>query len=470
MVKVMSPFDADGPWSIIAPSQRTLVAQSTAFAMMSRAACCVHATICHAHQLYPFKIFGLLLDPSLASVIKSDLACMLDSFSLCFRQTFPTEAAMRSVECMHVLRSIALIMRIDTVRIECRHASIRRGKLVASQTHSQSVEHAHFVMACQRIIEGCSAAGGSHQQDCVPPSSSPAAEVPVQAKRPRGRPRKDRNFKMVKKKGVAPRKSFVGTWQVWLSKQHRGTSSVSMKVSRVLYHEIKLAGGFAWQKLVTKARLANAANQLGAPAFGERAKARKKAPPPGPSLATAIRDLELLYEPAAEGDNIENGLMVRLSEVHREHMRDLRRESRARHAAAEKEKSERLSAIGQWTAAENQREAFNVPDGGLNVQPEGSGPGFVFNSWAAPATRGPVGVRWACPSGFGKNVSGIMAEGTHDASCSLFARPRQACQHNDSVWQGRLLCMQPTLREAQCLCEGVEGCDADCTQEGCPDS
>ena len=102
---------------------------------------------------------------------------------------------------MHVLRALAIVLRLDTLRLECRHASIRRIKLVASQTHTQSLEKAsaHFVMARQRILEA--KAGTFPRNDVETPLVVPDDTEKAAGKAPKHRGRPHKAARRVQKKG-----------------------------------------------------------------------------------------------------------------------------------------------------------------------------------------------------------------------------------------------------------------------------
>lgn len=148
-------FLEEDPWRILQPRWRTRGFCSTAFAMISKSCCGVVDTIKRVQAGYPYRLFHLVVDPDIAHQIVSDAACLRDPFSNMFLIAFPTVAKLKSEESILSLAALCLLLRLDTARLECRHASIRRVKEMMSQTNAQALEQAsaQFLLAQQRIIE-----------------------------------------------------------------------------------------------------------------------------------------------------------------------------------------------------------------------------------------------------------------------------------------------------------------------------
>ena len=112
VLQTMLPKLGEGnEWDGLGPNQRDLAAQSTAFAMLAKAVCGIHAKIWTPQHLYPFKLFGVLADPDLASQIVSDPPCTYDDFTFWYGGIYKTESALKSDESMHVLRALAIVSR-----------------------------------------------------------------------------------------------------------------------------------------------------------------------------------------------------------------------------------------------------------------------------------------------------------------------------------------------------------------------
>ena len=110
--------------------------------MMSRGVGSVFALIHDEHRGYPGKLFTLLREgpgkvAAAADSICQDRPCLQDPFTTAFRARFRAKDELMSDSARFVLVAIGLLARTDTQRIECRHASVRRGRDVVSQTHMQ---------------------------------------------------------------------------------------------------------------------------------------------------------------------------------------------------------------------------------------------------------------------------------------------------------------------------------------------
>ena len=122
--------------------------------MLAKAASSIHVQVHTEQAQYPYRLFRLVLDPSFADTVISDPACMQDPFTKWYRSKFRTAAELKSADSLQTLLALCILLRLDTMRIECRHASIRRIKNLASQTNAQSLEQASASFGF-RAAEGC---------------------------------------------------------------------------------------------------------------------------------------------------------------------------------------------------------------------------------------------------------------------------------------------------------------------------
>ena len=108
---------------------RTLAFLTQAFATLSRLACAVVQLLRSRHRGYPYKLFRLLgpelwvaLTQMLAASCLTQRACLTPSQLRYgrFRQRLKEQRTLAILKC------IALLARLDTARIECRHAALRR--------------------------------------------------------------------------------------------------------------------------------------------------------------------------------------------------------------------------------------------------------------------------------------------------------------------------------------------------------
>jgi hypothetical protein len=69
-----------------------------------------------------------------AALIFSDPPCSWDTFTTHFRKLFPSEEDLKSIQCLSTLLAIAVMIRLDTSRVECKHAWVRRLLLLKGQS------------------------------------------------------------------------------------------------------------------------------------------------------------------------------------------------------------------------------------------------------------------------------------------------------------------------------------------------
>jgi hypothetical protein len=120
----------DAEWMFLPPALKTQKSRSLAFCMLAQSAGGIHAQLASVYSSYPYRLF-LLIDPALpvteaAHRIYTDLPCTWCDFTVSFRQRFRTEEDLTSNECRYVLISLAHLLRLETARVECRHAWLRR--------------------------------------------------------------------------------------------------------------------------------------------------------------------------------------------------------------------------------------------------------------------------------------------------------------------------------------------------------
>ena len=122
-------FDSDS-WMGIPHARQTERAASMAWCMLSHSCAGIVFTIAMCWEAYPFRLF-LLLDPALnmfviITALLADPSCMYDDFAIAFFTRFNTRAALSGVACLATLTAIAVLIRLDVARQECRHGAVRR--------------------------------------------------------------------------------------------------------------------------------------------------------------------------------------------------------------------------------------------------------------------------------------------------------------------------------------------------------
>jgi hypothetical protein len=128
--EVHGMFFNTSSWKAVPERCCTQKDQSMAFAMLARSVCGVHAQIEHHLSACPYKLW-LLIDPGTSldiavSLLLSIRPCQWADFTRRFMHRYPTADDMRSTEARCVLQAVAILFRVDTSRVECRHAWARR--------------------------------------------------------------------------------------------------------------------------------------------------------------------------------------------------------------------------------------------------------------------------------------------------------------------------------------------------------
>jgi hypothetical protein len=126
-------------WEALQPSMRTFGMGTVAFRMLSRVAGSVEVLLQREYTAYPFRLFRLLEEDvqTTAEIIAEEKrTCLFDDLSAAHRKRFPEEKLL-SEENFAELQVLAGLGANDTVRIEARHATLRRVLLRAVQTHKR---------------------------------------------------------------------------------------------------------------------------------------------------------------------------------------------------------------------------------------------------------------------------------------------------------------------------------------------
>ena len=152
-------FDAR-KWGHIKFARQTDMAQTLSWAMLARVTGGVHMMVTTPFSQNPYKMIGLLLDPTLpideaVRTLEKEPPCMQGDFMQDLFRHFPTTEMKQSSSCRAVVSAIAAILRTDTTRAECRHAWLRRCLAYKGQTwdHEIAVASADWVLTRLRILE-----------------------------------------------------------------------------------------------------------------------------------------------------------------------------------------------------------------------------------------------------------------------------------------------------------------------------
>ena len=387
---LLLPSSEDDPWGVLAACQRTRAASSTAFSMLAKACTSVHQLIYAPQQGYPYKLFGILVDKSLADRIVLDPACLHDHFTSCFLEVFPSAAALKSDLAVQILTAIAISLRLDTMRIECKHASIRRVKVLCSQTHSQSLEQtsAHFVLSQQRLLEARhrniwnSKSGSLVCSD----NSSPDGVKCGRRHHPlpcRSRKRPHHQTQLANPSAGQPhssigmkRKGSITPWHAFLSNKFRKTGLAKSAVVCEEYRRIQATNGHAWKELQELCELGNQALQQGDHSFGTTA--RKPRVPLLP-LQDVVGDVNSVY--AMVPFESEASAL----KAHGSQLALLRQERRAKVSADHAAKEPCIAKLQAWVANKNSSDVSLAQFPRELLQPAPTNSAVLHIAWSCPA-------------------------------------------------------------------------------------
>lgn len=139
-------------WRILAAGDATVGLCSLCFRLLARAACGVQELLASEHDKFPFKLFLLLEDPSLAEVFEDAKDCELDGFSKGFIDHFKNQG-LANPDAIACLRCLATIAKVDISHIEARHASLRRLLHASPQAKKPTAQTLSAVWTCARLAK-----------------------------------------------------------------------------------------------------------------------------------------------------------------------------------------------------------------------------------------------------------------------------------------------------------------------------
>ena len=123
-------------WDALPVACKTLEVQSEAFCLLAAAGCEI-SHLADTHSKFPFKTFGLLVEPErIAAEIAATPRCVRDAWTNALVDDYHPHD-LGCPDCLADIRSIATLAQEATCAVEASHASIRRCLYVQScQTHS----------------------------------------------------------------------------------------------------------------------------------------------------------------------------------------------------------------------------------------------------------------------------------------------------------------------------------------------
>lgn len=247
--------------SVLHPTLCTVAMHSLAWSMLGIAACGVHQLIERHLTGYPIKIFWLLITPTVAFATEliQDPNCLKDVWSRRWLCHWKTAGGLISQHCLAILLSIALTLRIDIFRIECRHALVRRLVRGKGDTHLADLQQvsAEWLLARQRRLERFWFPDG-------PKKKGKKVAASAQKLKKRGRCKGKRAGG-----GGAFRRalglSLNGKGHAMKTKEGRKTI---MKEAHRLAREMRDAGGQQWAQVRREGSAGTASKRAGGSAFG----------------------------------------------------------------------------------------------------------------------------------------------------------------------------------------------------------
>lgn len=121
-------------WHLMPESDFTNIARASAFVALSRAGALLESLVSRVHRTYPYKLFLVLEQPSLATAIASDKRCLMDPWSLSFVESEDLGSELARMK----LLLHATLAQTDISRVEVGHSSIRRN--IKSRVQTQQTD------------------------------------------------------------------------------------------------------------------------------------------------------------------------------------------------------------------------------------------------------------------------------------------------------------------------------------------
>ena len=268
----------EAPWQHIPLAAWTLNFRHQLFKLISRASCAIEELLRHPHTCYPYRAFVLLADPSFSEVLADEPACLLDQFTLEWRERF-REAGLSSPEALNSLRLAALLIFPDIASIECLHASVRRFLAGKVQTHGLSASFLAAQWLCSRYrSRQAKGAKARHSEK----------QAPKQRKL-----RRDRQAKAKRSNGVRQRAGRGGAWRVFISEREKVTKgSADFSLLAAAYRELPFAERARLALVGKAATKAGKVLRKGASAFGPSTRGVRLAAAKRRRLAVLQRELD----------------------------------------------------------------------------------------------------------------------------------------------------------------------------------
>ena len=386
---VLDRMALDSHWEALSPANRTQSHRSMAFAMLATALCSVFTLIHEPHQGFPWQLWSLLQDQSPAACkrVQSTRRCLLDPFSQRFIKKFRNK--LRTVEVKAVLLQLGILIRLDVLRQECRHSTIRSWLRKELATWKRALEQvsADYSLSQHRILEHAESlihgpqvqaqddgAHGAHGDD----EGSPEKERKTAHKRKRGKSRGG---------GGGPQREFFSTYL----REHQTAGLSPQELSTLFssahgeYRAQREAGGEAQLMSEQRGAAALASWRVGGPTFGT---------PPSRMPIGAQQQVQNALVSIAKMQGQEQSPSAEQAVATVDHLvRSERRQLRQQKAAEVAEQRRVTASLEQFAANAMPHGRANLPTqvkdfatlaSGFCCQPSGC-TGITHMSWVPPA-------------------------------------------------------------------------------------
>ena len=258
-------------WRAIRPAARTVGLCTLAFSLVFSVACGMEQLLLAPLRGFPYALWDLLLHPSveLAKRLLTSPSCSWCEFTRQFFRKLDTPEKLISPIARSILSCLAIFIRMEIRRIECRNALIKRLTCMYGPGWSNSLANVSAIclMLRSRILEG------------LFPVAAKRYEKPCAAKpRKRLRRQKKKNNKVSydqRAGGGGAQRAFLSTWlrerksaAGLTKKQRKKARSDLFTAGNKAYQDCLFRGGVEVERLKCVGAAGAQACSAGAAAFG----------------------------------------------------------------------------------------------------------------------------------------------------------------------------------------------------------
>ena len=261
-------LNEQGPWHALPPGGRTWAMSSIAFTEISTMLCGLEQLQFRFWRTFPFRLVEVLLDPKeeVAKRILDVPLCLLDEFSRRFLNRFQTPARLLSRQARGVIASLASIVRLDIIRLECKNAQIKRLMRARASTHAAEFGSvsADFILQQQCILEQRlqQQQGGDQDKNTA---------MPIEKAR---KVRKKGKFKGRATGGGGTQRRVVSEFlqEARMPMQTKEQRRLAFQAANQHYRDVRDSGGLQWVGFRKEGRAGTVSHRRTGHAFGGRRK------------------------------------------------------------------------------------------------------------------------------------------------------------------------------------------------------